>query len=45
MSITKVDKARYLVGQLEEGVNIALDYGRGHPGISDPGEELVRALL
>ena len=38
----KVDKARYLVGQLEEGVDIALITDAGTPGISDPGEELVR---
>ena len=38
----KVDKARYLMGQLEEGVDIALITDAGTPGISDPGEELVR---
>ena len=38
----KVDKGRYLVGQLEEGVDIALITDAGTPGISDPGEELVR---
>ena len=38
----KVDKARYLVGQHEEGVDIALITDAGTPGISDPGEELVR---
>lgn len=38
----KVDKARYLVGQMEEGVNIALITDAGTPGISDPGEELVK---
>ena len=38
----KVDKARYLVGQLQQGVNIALVTDAGTPGISDPGEELVR---
>ena len=40
----KVDKARYLVGQLEEGVDIALITDAGTPGISDPGEELVRPV-
>ena len=38
----KVDKARYLVEQLQSGVNIALITDAGTPGISDPGEELVR---
>lgn len=38
----KVDKARYLVEQMKQGVNIALVTDAGTPGISDPGEELVR---
>ena len=38
----KVDKARYLVGQLQQGMDIALVTDAGTPGISDPGEELVR---
>lgn len=38
----KIDKARYLVGQMQQGVNIALVTDAGTPGISDPGEELVR---
>ena len=38
----KVDKAGYLVNQMKEGVNIALITDAGTPGISDPGEELVR---
>jgi 16S rRNA (cytidine1402-2'-O)-methyltransferase len=38
----KVDKAKYLVEQLKSGLNIALITDAGTPGISDPGEELVR---
>ncbi|MBU5470595.1 16S rRNA (cytidine(1402)-2'-O)-methyltransferase [Falcatimonas sp. MSJ-15] len=38
----KVEKARYLVEKLKEGVNIALITDAGTPGISDPGEELVK---
>ena len=38
----KIDKARYLVGQLQQGLDIALVTDAGTPGISDPGEELVK---
>lgn len=38
----KVEKARYLVEKLKSGVDIALVTDAGTPGISDPGEELVR---
>lgn len=38
----KVEKAKVLVRKLEEGMNIALITDAGTPGISDPGEELVR---
>lgn len=38
----KIDKAKYLVEQLRQGVNIALITDAGTPGISDPGEELVK---
>lgn len=38
----KYDKAKYLVEKLLEGVNIALITDAGTPGISDPGEELVK---
>lgn len=38
----KVEKAKYLVEKMLEGTNIALVTDAGTPGISDPGEELVR---
>ena len=38
----KFDKAGYLVEQMQQGVNIALITDAGTPGISDPGEELVK---
>lgn len=38
----KIDKGRTLVRRLLEGQNIALITDAGTPGISDPGEELVR---
>lgn len=38
----KFDKAAYLVSKLAEGTNIALVTDAGTPGISDPGEEIVR---
>lgn len=38
----KIDKAHYLIEQMREGRNIALITDAGTPGISDPGEELVR---
>lgn len=38
----KIDKAAYLVSKLSEGINIALVTDAGTPGISDPGEEIVR---
>lgn len=38
----KIEKARYLVGKMQEGIKVALVTDAGTPGISDPGEELVR---
>jgi 16S rRNA (cytidine1402-2'-O)-methyltransferase len=38
----KTEKARYLVELIKTGQNIALITDAGTPGISDPGEELVR---
>lgn len=38
----KVEKARYLVDKMREGTNVALITDAGTPGISDPGEELVK---
>lgn len=41
----KIEKAYQLVAKLREGKNIALITDAGTPGISDPGEELVRICL
>ena len=38
----KIDKARYLISQMLNGLNIALVTDAGTPAISDPGEELVK---
>lgn len=38
----KVEKARYLVDKMKEGVSVAIITDAGTPGISDPGEELVK---
>lgn len=38
----KYDKGKYLVNKLLDGENIALITDAGTPGISDPGEELVK---
>ena len=41
----KYEKADYLVSKLLEGLNIAEITDAGTPGISDPGEELVKRAL
>ena len=38
----KFDKGRKLVEKLKEGIDIAVITDAGTPGISDPGEELVK---
>ncbi|MBE5925429.1 MAG: 16S rRNA (cytidine(1402)-2'-O)-methyltransferase [Lachnospiraceae bacterium] len=38
----KVEKAKYLVKLMQEGKNVAIITDAGTPGISDPGEELVK---
>ena len=38
----KIEKAKLLLKKLEEGADIAVITDAGTPGISDPGEELVR---
>ena len=41
----RFDKAKYLVEQMQKGVNVAIITDAGTPGISDPGEELVRQCV
>jgi len=41
----KVDKARYLVGEIQKGKNVAIITDAGTPGISDPGEEICRQCI
>ena len=41
----KYDKAKQLVEMMKEGKNIAIITDAGTPGISDPGEEVVRQCI
>ncbi len=41
----KIEKAKYLVEKMQVGVCVALITDAGTPGISDPGEELVKFCL
>ena len=41
----KYDKAKVLVEKMQQGQNVAVITDAGTPGISDPGEELVRQAL
>lgn len=41
----RVEKAKVLVKQLQEGKDIALITDAGTPGISDPGEELQDSAM
>lgn len=41
----KIEKAKYLVEKILSGINVAVITDAGTPGISDPGEELVRQCI
>ena len=41
----RIEKARELIGKMKQGKNVVLITDAGTPGISDPGEDLVRMSL
>ncbi len=41
----KIDKAKYLVEEILSGKNVAIITDAGTPGISDPGEEVVKQCI
>ena len=42
---SKIEKIDYIIGELKSGKNLALVSDAGTPGISDPGNMLVEAVL
>lgn len=41
----KIEKGNYIIGMLLDGKNVAVVSDAGSPGISDPGEDLVRLAV